>query len=64
MSQQITITGTGKVAVAEFTERNDEITVTSLSVFHDNGSQSFYGRKQCSRHEWSLYKLIKNYLYA
>lgn len=61
--QQITIHGTGKVATADIQIKNDEVDVIGLSIYHENGTQSHYGKKQCSKHEWMLYKLVKNYMY-
>lgn len=59
----ITIIGTGKKAIADI-DTKYEPTVVSLSIYHENGSESHYGKKQCQKHEYRLYNLVKNYLYA
>lgn len=67
MTRTIEIPGTGKKALADiWVDKNDpegEITVTSLTTFSDRGKITYYGRKQCSKHEWKLYNLVKKYWY-
>lgn len=69
MNTTIEIQGQQKKALVDIVidgNRNDpdsEITILGLTTFTENGKIAYYGKKQCAKHQWPLYKAIKKHLY-